>query len=72
LQFEGALGIPQPVVRNFTERFHHIGDLGILLVDVPLLAGLEVGGHGLAAFFHHAGDVAGELLHVDGGIFHRF
>ncbi len=45
---------------------HHVGDLGVLIVDVALFARFEVGGHGLAAFLDHAGDVPGKFLHVEG------
>ncbi len=72
LHFERALRIAQPVVGDLAECFHHIGDLGILLVDVTFFARLEVGGHRLAALFHDAGDIAGELLHVGGAVFDRF
>ena len=72
LQLERALRIAQPIVRDLAERFHHIGDLGVLVVDAALLARLEVGGQRPAALFHHAGDVAGELLHVGGADFDRF
>ena len=72
LQLERPLRVAQPVVRDLAERFHHVGDLGVLVVGAALLAGLEIGGHGLAAFFHDAGGVAGKLLHVGGGVFDRF
>ena len=72
LQLERALRVAQPVVRDLAERFDHVGDLGILVVDSAFLARLEIGGQGFAAFFHHAGDVAGELLHIGGAAFDRF
>jgi hypothetical protein len=43
-----------------------------LIVAAAFFARLEVGGQGLAALFDHAGDVAGELLHVGGAAFGRF
>jgi len=72
LQFERALGIAQPIIRNLADGFHHVGDLGILIVAAALFARLEVGGQRLAALFDHAGDVAGELLHVGGAALDRF
>src|SRR5262249_39432152 len=45
---------------------------GILVVAVAFFARLQIGGQRLAAFFHHAGDIAGELLRVGGAAFDRF
>ena len=72
LQFERALRIAQPIIRHLADRFHHIGDLGILIVVAAFFARFEVGGQGLAALFDHAGDVAGKLLHVGGAAFDWF
>ena len=72
LQFERALGIAQPIVRDLPDGFHHVGNLGILIVAAAFFARLEVGGQSLAALFDNAGDVAGELLHVGGAAFGRF
>ena len=72
LQLERALRVPQPVVGDLAERFDHIGDLGILVIGAAFLARLEIGGERLAALFHDAGNVAGELLHIGGAAFVRF
>ena len=69
---ERALRIAQPVIGDLAERFHDIGDLGVLVVDATLLARFEIGGQGLAALFHDAGEVAGKLLQVGGAASVRF
>ena len=72
LQFQRALRIAQPIIRHLADGFHHVHDLGILVVVVAFFARLEIGGQGLTALFHHARDVAGELLHVGGAAFGGF
>ena len=72
LQFERALRIAQPIIRDLADGFHYVDDLGVLVVAAAFFARLEIGGQGLAALLHHAGDVAGELLHVGGAAFDRF
>jgi hypothetical protein len=72
LHLQRALRIAQPIVRDLAEGFHHVGHLGVLVVDLAFFPRLEVGGERLAAFFHHPGDVAGELLDLDRAGFDRF
>jgi hypothetical protein len=72
LQFERALRIAKPVICDLADGLHHVGDLGVLVVAAAFFARLEIGGQRLAALLHHAGDVAGELLHVGGAAFDRF
>jgi hypothetical protein len=68
LHLDRALRIDQPIFGHSRERSDRVAHvLGGVGLERAFLARLEVGGERLAAFFHHAGDVAGELLDVDGG-----
>jgi hypothetical protein len=68
LHLDRALGIDQPIFRHAAKRLDRVAHiLGGVGLDRAVFARLEIGGEGPAAFFDHAGDVAGKLLDVDHG-----
>src|SRR5262249_49753145 len=66
LQFDGTLRVLEPVLGDMPQRFDDVDEFGVFAVDLALLARFHIGGERLAAFFDHAGEVAGELLDIDG------
>ena len=66
LGIDGALGIGKPVFHDLAEGLHGVVDLvGIADLLGAVLARLEIGGHGAAAFFHQPGEIPGQRIEVD-------
>ena len=62
MHFDRALGIGQPIFRHPAERFDdRLGDLmGDPVVELALLAGLQIGRERFAAFLDQTRQIVGE------------
>ena len=59
LQLDGALGVGQPIFRDLTERFDHLGHfVGEFAVVAAFLARLEIGRKRTAAFLDEPRQIA--------------
>jgi hypothetical protein len=65
LHRDGALRVRVPVLQHLPERLQRIGHL-VRIADLlgAVLAGLEVGRDGAAAFLDQSGEVPGQRLHI--------